>query len=37
MGPAGVVRYECDFEARTVTYYGVNVESYVEAYPAVDL
>jgi uncharacterized protein YbcV (DUF1398 family) len=34
---AGVVRYECDFDARTVTYYGVNAESYVEAYPVVDL
>jgi uncharacterized protein YbcV (DUF1398 family) len=34
---AGVVRYECDFDARIVTYSGVNNESYVEAYPAVDL
>jgi uncharacterized protein YbcV (DUF1398 family) len=34
---AGVVRYECDFDARTVTYCGVNNESYVESYPAVDL
>jgi uncharacterized protein YbcV (DUF1398 family) len=29
---AGVVRYECDFDARTVTYYGVNDERYVESY-----
>jgi uncharacterized protein YbcV (DUF1398 family) len=34
---AGVVRYECDFDARTVTYYGANDETYVEAYPTVDL
>jgi uncharacterized protein YbcV (DUF1398 family) len=30
---AGVVRYDVDFEAQTVTYYGYNGESYVEAYP----
>jgi uncharacterized protein YbcV (DUF1398 family) len=34
---AGVVRYDVDFAARTVVYYGVNGEEYVEAYPAVDL
>lgn len=31
---AGVVRYDVDFDARTVTYYGCNDEEYVEAYPA---
>ena len=34
---AGVVRYEADFVKRTVTYYGVNDESYVEGYPAVEV
>ena len=34
---AGVVRYDVDFTARTVTYYGCNDEEYVEAYPAADL
>jgi uncharacterized protein YbcV (DUF1398 family) len=34
---AGVVRYDVDFAARTVTYYGCNGEQYVESYPAVDL
>jgi uncharacterized protein YbcV (DUF1398 family) len=34
---AGVVRYEVDFAARTVAYYGCNGEQYVESYPAVDL
>jgi uncharacterized protein YbcV (DUF1398 family) len=34
---AGVVRYEVDFAARTVGYYGGNEEVYVEAYPAVDI
>lgn len=32
---AGVIRYEVDFEARRVTYFGASGESYVEAYPAV--
>lgn len=32
---AGVVRYDVDLAARTVTYYGSNDEAYVEAYPAV--
>ena len=34
---AGVVRYDVDFNARNVTYYGCNEESYVEAYPEVKL
>jgi len=32
---AGVVRYDVDLEARTVTYQGCNGEEYIEAYPAV--
>jgi uncharacterized protein YbcV (DUF1398 family) len=34
---AGVVRYDVDLDARTVTYYGCNGEVYVEGYPAVNL
>src|SRR6202142_3538272 len=34
---AGVVRYNVDFTARTVAYYGCNGEEYVEAYPAVGI
>ena len=34
---AGVVRYQIDFEARTVAYQGCNGEEYVEAYPAVSV
>lgn len=34
---AGVVRYDVDFEKRSVSYYGFNDEEYVEAYPAVDI
>lgn len=34
---AGVVSYEVDFTARTVIYYGVNGDSYLEDYPAVDV
>ncbi len=34
---AGVVRYDVDFSARTVVYYGCNGEEYIEAYPAVEL
>jgi uncharacterized protein YbcV (DUF1398 family) len=34
---AGVVRYDVDFAARTVTYYGCNGEEYTEAYPAVEI
>jgi len=33
---AGVVRYDVDFTARTVAYYGCNGEEYVEAYPAIN-
>jgi uncharacterized protein YbcV (DUF1398 family) len=32
---AGVVRYEVDFRARTVSYFGCLDEVYVEAYPAI--
>jgi uncharacterized protein YbcV (DUF1398 family) len=32
---AGVVRYDVDFDARTVAYQGCNGEEYVEAYPRV--
>ena len=32
---AGVVRYDVDFEARTVAYQGCNGEEYIEAYPLV--
>jgi uncharacterized protein YbcV (DUF1398 family) len=34
---AGVVRYDVDFDARTVTYYGCNAEEYTESYPAANL
>lgn len=34
---AGVVRYDVDFTARTVTYFGANDEQYVEEYPAVEV
>lgn len=34
---AGVVRYDVDFEARTVSYYGCDGEEYVESYPAVNV
>jgi uncharacterized protein YbcV (DUF1398 family) len=34
---AGVVRYDVDFDARTVAYYGCNGEEYNEAYPAIDV
>jgi uncharacterized protein YbcV (DUF1398 family) len=34
---AGVVRYDVDFSARTVSYYGANGEEYVEMYPAVEV
>src|SRR5271163_4474417 len=33
---AGVVRYDVDFAARTVSYFGAHGEAYVEAYPAVE-
>ena len=34
---AGVVRYDVDFEARTVAYLGCDGEEYIEAYPAVQI
>ena len=34
---AGVVRYDVDFTARTVAYYGCKGEEYVEAYPSIDV
>ena len=34
---AGVVRYDVDFTARTVTYYGCDGDEYVETYPGVDI
>ena len=34
---AGVVRYQVNFAARTVSYQGCNGEEYVEAYPAVSV
>ena len=34
---AGIIRYDVDFSARTVTYQGCNGEEYTEAYPAVQI
>ena len=34
---AGVVRYDVDFAARKVAYYGCNGEEYVEDYPAIEV
>ena len=34
---AGVIRYEVDFAARTVSYYGSNGEEYVGDYPAIEV
>jgi uncharacterized protein YbcV (DUF1398 family) len=34
---AGVVRYDVDFAARKVAYYGARDEAYVEDYPAVEV
>lgn len=34
---AGVVRYDVDFHARTVTYQGCNGEVYIETYPDVSV
>jgi len=34
---AGIVRFEVDFAARTVRYYGCTGEEYLEGYPAVDV
>jgi uncharacterized protein YbcV (DUF1398 family) len=34
---AGVVRYDVDFAARTVAYFGCSGEEYIETYPAVEI
>ncbi|MEO8902088.1 MAG: DUF1398 family protein [Polyangiaceae bacterium] len=34
---AGIIRYDVNLEARTVTYYGCLGEEYVEAYPTVEV
>ena len=34
---AGVVRYDVDFQARTVAYYGCHGEEYTEEYPGVEV
>lgn len=34
---AGVIGYEVDFTKRTCTYFGVNGETYIENYPAVEV
>ena len=34
---AGVVSYDVDFAARTVTYYGSDQQKYVESYPAIEV
>lgn len=34
---AGVVGYDVDFAGRKVTYYGVDGETYLEEYPAVEV
>jgi len=34
---AGIVRYDVDFTARKVAYFGCNGEEYIEAYPAVEV
>ena len=34
---AGVVGYDVDLEARTVTYQGCNGEEYIETYPSVSI
>ena len=34
---AGILRDDVDFNARTVTYLGLNAEEYVEGYPAVEI
>jgi uncharacterized protein YbcV (DUF1398 family) len=34
---AGVIRYDVDLNARTVSYYGCLGESYIESYPAVEV
>jgi uncharacterized protein YbcV (DUF1398 family) len=37
MRRAGVVRYDVDFAAHKVSYYGAHGEEYVEDYPAVEV
>jgi uncharacterized protein YbcV (DUF1398 family) len=34
---AGVIRYDVDLTARTVTYHGCHDETYVETYPAMEI
>ncbi len=34
---SGIVRYDCDFAARTVAYYGCHGEEYIEGYPSVEV
>jgi uncharacterized protein YbcV (DUF1398 family) len=34
---AGVIRYDVDFAARTVAYFGCRGEEYIESYPAVEI
>lgn len=34
---SGVVRYDVDFAAQSVAYYGCNGEEYIETYPAVKI
>jgi len=34
---SGIVKYDVDLIARTVTYYGVDDDSYVESYPLVEV
>jgi uncharacterized protein YbcV (DUF1398 family) len=34
---AGVIRYDVDFAARNVAYFGCNGEEYIEHYPAVEI
>lgn len=34
---AGVISYDVDFSARTVSYFGVRTEKYIESYPAVEI
>jgi uncharacterized protein YbcV (DUF1398 family) len=34
---AGVVRYDVDFAAREVAYFGAKGEEYIESYPAVEV
>jgi uncharacterized protein YbcV (DUF1398 family) len=34
---SGIVRYDVDFAARSVAYYGCNGEQYIETYPDVEI